>query len=175
MSAALQLPFVWAQATARPLWPAPAEQEPTPLPAIPEVELTNDEDEEEKPGPSVSLAFYRKHTENLLRRYLYASMMVGRTPSIMNEPERGGRATCTRLRTFEDAVIFVLDIENCLHKLSVLDRTILSRIVLQEYTHQETAAMLGMSPRAVLYKLHHALDRTTNILLDSSLLELPHD
>ena len=184
MSAALQLPNLWSQATARPFWPAPAEDENL-LPALPEAELAeqneaaleeanHDEEESEQHGPSVSLAFYRRHTESLLRRYLYASMAVGRTPSIMNEqPVRGGRASHQRIRTFEDAVVFVLDIENCLRKLSALDRILLSRITLQEYTQQETAEMLDMSLRAVIYKLHHALDRTTSLLLDSGLLDLP--
>jgi hypothetical protein len=36
--------------------------------------------------PSISLAFYRKHTERMLRRYLYASMQVGRAPSILGDP-----------------------------------------------------------------------------------------
>jgi DNA-directed RNA polymerase specialized sigma24 family protein len=180
MSAALQLPILWAQATARPLWPATKDDTTqllpgTPLPETPEPELAGDEEEDhEKQGPSVSLAFYRRHTENLLRRYLYVSMAVGRTPSVMNEePIRGGRCSHQRLRTFEEAVVFVLDIENCLGKLSALDRTLLSRIILQEYTQQETSEMIGMSLRAVIYKLHQALDRTTSMLLDSGLLELP--
>ena len=33
--------------------------------------------------PPANLAFYRKHTESLLRRFLYASMQVGRAPSIL--------------------------------------------------------------------------------------------
>jgi len=52
--------------------------------------------------PPVNLAFYRKHTESMLRRYLYASMQVGRAPSILGDPV--GRvgyqaARSARLRT----------------------------------------------------------------------------
>jgi hypothetical protein len=46
--------------------------------------------------PEVSLAFYRKHTESMLRRYLYASMQVGRAPSILGEP--AGRSAPSRTR-----------------------------------------------------------------------------
>ena len=86
------------------------------------------------------MAFYRKHTEKMLRRYLYASMLVGRAPAILGEPIGRGWVSSRKVKTFEDAVIFVLDIENCLKKLRHVDQAILSRVVLQEYTHAETAA-----------------------------------
>ena len=125
------------------------------------------------PVPIISLAFYRKHTEKMLRRYLYASMLVGRAPAILGEPIGRGWVSSRKVKTFEDAVIFVLDIERCLKKLGSVDCTILSRIALQEYTHAETAQMLGVSPRAISYKYPLALDRLTELLLQSGLLILP--
>ena len=98
--------------------------------------------------PLVSLAFYRKHTESMLRRYLYASMQVGRSPSILSDPVGRGWASSRPIRTFEDAIIFVLDIEKCINQLGSLDRQILARVVIQEYTQVEAATLLGMSPRA---------------------------
>ncbi|MGB7266103.1 MAG: sigma factor-like helix-turn-helix DNA-binding protein, partial [Terracidiphilus sp.] len=98
----------------------------------------------------------------------------GRAPSILSDPVSRGWASSRPVRTFEDAVIFVLDIENCLSQLGSLDRELLSRIVLQEYTHPETASLLGMSQRAVSYKLQIALDRLTEKLLKADLLVLPH-
>jgi DNA-directed RNA polymerase specialized sigma24 family protein len=124
--------------------------------------------------PPVNLAFYRRHTENLLRRYLYASMQVGRAPSLLSDPVARGWASSRRIRTFEDAVIFVLDIEKCIAQLGSLDRAMLSRIVLQEYTQAETAVLLGMSIRAISYKYPLAVDRLTEKLLAASLLILPH-
>ena len=123
--------------------------------------------------PVVSVAFYRKHTENMLRRYLYASMQVGRAPSILSDPIARGWCSSRPIRTFEDAVIFVLDVERCLDKLNSLDRDMLSRIVLQEYTQAEAASLLGMSVRAISYKFPQALDRLTEKLLESGLLVLP--
>jgi DNA-directed RNA polymerase specialized sigma24 family protein len=128
---------------------------------------------EEKPEPNVSLAFYRKHTERMLRRYLYASMQVGRSPSILGDPVARGWVSSRPVKTFEDAVIFVLDIEKCLDKLDSLERQMLSRIVLQEYTQSETAQMLGMSLRAVSYKFPLALDRLTEMLLETEILVIP--
>jgi hypothetical protein len=123
--------------------------------------------------PLTSLGFYRKHTENMLRRYLYASMQVGRAPSILGDPICRGWVSSRPVKTFEDAVIFVLDVEMCLDQLDALDREMLNRIVLQEYTQAEAASLLGMSPRTVSYKFPQALDRLTEKLLDTGLLILP--
>jgi hypothetical protein len=125
-------------------------------------------------GPLVSLGFYRKHTESLLRRFLYASMQVGRAPNILGDPIARGWCSSRPIRTFEDAVIFVLDVEKCLNQLGSLDRIMLSRIVLQEYTQAETASMLGMGIRTISYKFPQALDRLTEKLLETGLLVLPH-
>jgi DNA-directed RNA polymerase specialized sigma24 family protein len=101
-------------------------------------------------------------------------MQVGRSPSILGDPVARGWCSSRPVRTFEDAVIFVLDIEKCLDQLGSLDRQMLSRIVLQEYTQEETALMLGMSVRAISYKFPQALDRLTEKLLQTGLLVLPH-
>jgi DNA-directed RNA polymerase specialized sigma24 family protein len=124
--------------------------------------------------PPAKLAFYRKHTESLLRRYLYASTQVGRAPSILGDPVGRGWASSRPIRTFEDAVIFVLDIENCLGQLNSLDRELLSRVVLQDYTQEETAMMLGLGMRTIGYRVPLALDRLTEKLLAADLLVLPH-
>jgi len=180
MSAALRLPIVWGAAASPSFWSAQEanpvwSEEEEELFASPQLDLAEDAEQgSQQEGPSVSLAFYRKHTESLLRRYLYVSMQVGRTPSVMHEPMERGNVSSRRVRTFEDAVVFVLDVEACMGKLSALERMILNRIVLQEYTQSETSAMLGMSIRAVNYKLRQALDRMTEVLLDASLLQFTY-
>ncbi len=126
-----------------------------------------------QPETLVSWAFYRKHTESMLRRYLYASMQVGRSPTLLSESVGRGWVSSRRVRTFEDAVIFVLDIERCIARLSSFDQTILKRIVLQEYTHAETADMLGISARTVCSRLPQAIDNLTELLVAAELLVLP--
>jgi DNA-directed RNA polymerase specialized sigma24 family protein len=101
-------------------------------------------------------------------------MQVGRSPSILGDPVARGWCSSRPIRTFEDAVIFVLDVESCLDKLGSLDRQMLSRIVLQEYTQAEAASLIGMSVRAISYKFPEALDRLTEKLLESELLIIPH-
>ncbi len=170
MSAALQLPTVWGASRTQTAWPENRriwEETPAPVPAAkPNVEADAD-------GALVSLGFYRKHTESMLRRYLYASMQVGRAPSILGDPIARGWASSRTVRTFEDAVIFVLDVEKCLAKLDSLDREMLSRIVIQEYTQTEASPLLGMSVRTISYKFPRALDRLTAKLLEAGLLILP--
>ncbi|MGC9223765.1 MAG: sigma factor-like helix-turn-helix DNA-binding protein [Terracidiphilus sp.] len=169
MSAALQLPMRWETSTGQAAWRIErrrCEQRP----AI----RQQAKPAAAKAKPPASLAFYRKHTESLLRRYLYASMQVGRAPSILSDPVARGWASSRPVRTFEDAVIFVLDVERCLTRLPLLDREILSRVVLQEYTQGEAAGMLGMSIRNIGYKYPLALDRLTEQLLAASLLVLPY-
>jgi Sigma-70, region 4 len=167
MSAAFQLPIKWEPSAAE----AQMEQNKwkQQSAARPEFRLGKHEHK-----PPATLAFYRKHTDSLLRRYLYASTQVGRAPSILGDPVGRGWASSRPIRTFEDAVIFVLDIESCLSKLSSLDRELLSRVVLQDYTQEEAARMLGMSMRTVGYRFPLALDRLTEKLLAADLLVLPH-
>jgi hypothetical protein len=169
MSAALKLPFVWGSASV-PACRSAASPKPQ-YNCGPEAGLAPDPCVAE---PDASLAFYRKHAESMLRRYLYASMQVGRAPSLLGDSVGRGWVSSRPVRTFEDAVIFVLDIETCLDRLSPLDRQLLSRIVLQEYTQTETASLLGMGVRTVSYKFPQALDRLTRLLLDAGLLVLPH-
>ncbi len=169
MSAALQLPLLWeainSQRAAR----------ISRRPARPTTNAAGSRSAFKAPEklPSIGLAFYRKHTEKMLRRYLYASMQVGRAPNILGDPIARGWVSSRPVRTFEDAVIFVLDIETCLNSLAFLDRQLLSRIVIQEYTHTEAASLLGMSVRTVSYKFPLALDRLTEKLLEAGLLILP--
>ena len=167
MSAALQLPELWGAASAESVWvqiKGSRKNKPALKPAA--AKRTSE--------PDSSLAFYRKHTENLLRRYLYASMLVGRAPAMLSDSVGRGWVSSRRVRTFEDAVIFVLDVESCLNKLNPLEQKLLSRMVLQEYTQAETAEMLGMAVRTVVYKFPQALDRLTRLLLDAGLLAMPY-
>lgn len=168
MSAALQLPLVWGAGYVPAAWNESRGRKLQPRQATGETSCETPAAE-----PVVSLAFYRKHTENMLRRYLYASMQVGRAPSILSDPVGRGWASSRPIRTFEDAVIFVLDVEKCLAQLSELDRQMLSRVVLQEYTQAEAATLLGMSVRTISYKYPQALDRLTEKLLNAGLLILP--
>jgi hypothetical protein len=167
VSAALQLPFIWAGANSREGRSGFQEHHVSTF-----ASTNKNASENNEAVPDISVAFYRKHTEKMLRRYLYASMLVGRSPSILGEPVGRGWVSSRRVKTFEDAVIFVLDVERCLDRLGTVDRALLSRIALQEYTYPEAASLLGISARAISYKYPLALDRLTELLLGAKLLIL---
>lgn len=170
MSAALQFPALARAAAAQQQWRLTrndtAQPQGSPVAAPP--------GEPVHPAPVKSLAFYRKHTETLLRRYLYASMLVGRAPSMLAEPIVRGWASSRPVHTFEDCVIFVLDMEKSIAKLSALERLLLTRIVLQEYTMAETSLLLNRCERIINIRFAEALDRLTGILLEAGTLTLPH-
>jgi hypothetical protein len=197
MSAALQFPTIARAAAAQRQWqaakhsqaqpenetpPAPQEEPRTRFgpassyrPGSPAVSHRNEPDEQPngRPVPPPTLAFYRKHTESLLRRYLYASILVARTPSVFTEPIVRGFVSSRPVHTFEDCVIFVLDMEKALAQISALDRLLINRLVLQEYSLGETALLLNKSQRLVSLRLSDALDRLTRILLDNGTLKIP--
>ncbi len=169
MSAALQLPMVWGVSSVQHAWIGDRGEKKLRSAAQSEADMSA-----ARETPDESLSFYRRHTEKMLRRYLYASMQVGRAPNVLGDPIGRGWVSSRPVRTFEDAVIFVLDIETCLNQLGSLDRQLLCRIVIQEYTQAEAATLIGMSVRAISYKLPAAIDRLTEKLLEAGLLVLPH-
>ncbi len=117
------------------------------------------------------LAFYRKYTEALLRRYMKLSMDAGRVPSLLGRELFRGNVSHCRVTSFEDVVIFVHDVERCLEKLSPGQQHLLRRIALQEYTQGETSAMLGISLRTVVRRYSDTLDVLTRMLLDKGMLQ----
>jgi hypothetical protein len=44
-------------------------------------------------------------------------MEMGRTPSLLGNTIFRGRASSYRMRTFEDCIIFIFDVEKCLKRL----------------------------------------------------------
>lgn len=121
--------------------------------------------------PVEGLAFYRKYTEALLRRYLRMSTETGRVPSLLGREMFRGNVSHYRVSSFEDVVLFCMDVEKCLARLDASEKDLVRRISLQEYTQGETAAVLGLSLRHVVTHYGVALDRLTRMFLDRKLLE----
>lgn len=123
------------------------------------------------PEPKVELAFYRKYTEAMLRRYLRVSMEVGRVPSLMGRELFRGHVSHYRMTSFEDGVILCVDVERCLARLRKDDQQIIKRIAIQGYTQEEAAPLLGLGVRSCIVKYGQALDRLTELFLVGRLLE----
>lgn len=117
------------------------------------------------------LAFYRKYTEGLLRRYVKLSMEAGRAPSLLGREMFRGKVTQYRVRCFDDVVIFVHDVDRCLKLLNQDQNFLITRIAMQEYTQGETAGMLNLPVRTLLRRYERALDVLTRLFLERRLLE----
>ena len=122
------------------------------------------------PGSDPDLWLYRDRTLGLLRRYNRISVEVGRLPSLLGREFFRTRVTSYRAGTFEDAVIFVHDVARGLDRLDAFDHKLIAKIVLQDYTHHETARLLGCWRRTVGRRFPEALDRLTDIFLEAGLL-----
>ncbi|HMD20958.1 MAG TPA: hypothetical protein VKH40_11575 [Alloacidobacterium sp.] len=148
MSAVLMLPYVWAESSV---------SDPEPIPVS---------------EPAGEIAFYRRRTELLLRRYMLVSLQTGRVPSVIGNCVFRGKATSYRMHSFEDAIIFLFDIEKCLKRIDPIGRELIARIALQEYTQEETAELIGESLRSVTRKYADTLDELSRIFLDLELLKI---
>jgi hypothetical protein len=117
------------------------------------------------------LAFYRKYTEGLLRRYLQMSMEAGKVPSLLGKEMFRGQVTNYRVGGFDDVVIFVHDVEKCLERLDGEQQRLVTRIALQQFTICETAEVLRITPKTVVRRYRQAIDQLTQIFLDVKMLE----
>ncbi len=121
--------------------------------------------------PQSELCLYRERTQALLRRYMRMSLEVGRLPSVLGREFFRTLAVSYTLHTFEDSVIFVHDVERCLEGLDEFSRELIARVVLQEYSQAQTAALLGCTRRTVSRRLPEALDELSAMLLERGLMD----
>ena len=107
----------------------------------------------------------------MLRQYMRYSMETGRLPSLVGREFFRSKITKYQMATFEDRVIFVLDMEKCLEQLDDFGREVLGRIVLQEYGQEDAARLLGCTRMTVHRKLLESLDQLSDILVSVDLLD----
>src|SRR3989442_5846323 len=81
------------------------------------------------------LWLYRDRTTGLLRRYRRISIEVGRLPSLLGRELFWTRVSSYHVTSFEEAGLFLRDVEYRLQQLHEFDRKLLTRIIFQEYTH----------------------------------------
>jgi hypothetical protein len=159
MSAAVViLPMVWATAT-------------TPAKHVEKAPEVTEQRQTEQKRTAPEVAFYRKYTEGLLRRYVRLSMEAGRAPSLLGREMFRGNVTNYSVQGFDDVVIFVHDVESCVKMLDEEGQHLIRRIALQEFTLEETASLLQLPLRTVHRRYGGALDALTEIFLERKLLE----
>ena len=163
MSAALVLPFVQARAEFIPILKL---IEAAQAPAI-------ERQPESGPNPRPQLAFYRKYTEAILRRYMRMSMQLGKVPCLLSRGEMfRAKVSNYRMESFEDVVIFCHDVERCIQRLTATQQRLIDLIAVKEYTAQEAAPILCRCRENIPRDYTRALDRLTGIFLDTQILKL---
>jgi hypothetical protein len=68
-------------------------------------------------------------------------------------------------------VIFVHDVERSLSKLDRMSQDLIARVILQGFSYEEAARLLGCCRRTVDRKLPDALDRLSEIFLAVGILK----
>lgn len=121
-------------------------------------------------GNDPDLWLYRDRTIAMLKTYLRYSIEVGRLPSVLGRELFRARLTSYRVATFEDAVIFVHDVESAIDRLNQFHQQLIGLIVLQDCTQAEAADMLRCTRRTVVREFPEALDFLSQIFLDGKLL-----
>lgn len=113
----------------------------------------------------------RGRTIGMLRRYLRYSMETGRLPSVLGQEFFRAKVTTYNVVTFEDRVIFVLDMERCLERLDEFSRQLLARRILQEQDWAATARLLHCGEKTVRRWTPYAIDLLADILVEMGLLK----
>ncbi|MDR3765019.1 MAG: hypothetical protein P4M01_13090 [Acidobacteriota bacterium] len=117
------------------------------------------------------LEVYRPYTRALLRRYMRLASDLGRLPSILGGLCFRARLTSYRVHTFEDAVIFVHDVERAFERVSRRHMEVIAGVVLLDYSLPEAALRMGISVQRTERRYSAALDELARVLLESGLLQ----
>ena len=121
-------------------------------------------------GRNPDLWLYRERTIAMLRRYLRISIEVGRLPSILGRELFRSKVTSYRMSSFEDAVIFVHDVEHALEQLDSFGKDLVAVIIFQDYSQDEAAEVLHCARRTVCREFPEAVDKVSGFFLDGGLL-----
>ena len=114
---------------------------------------------------------YRGRTVGLLRKYMRMSVEVGRLPSLLGRELFRSRLSSYRVGTFEDAVIFVHDVERSLEQLDDFEQKLIATIVMQEHTHDDASVILKCWRRTVGRRFPEALDKLSEFFLEGGHLK----
>jgi hypothetical protein len=105
----------------------------------------------------------RRSAVKVLHRYLKTSMLVGRAPCFLGNEVFRGRVSSHRIPSFEDAVIFLFDVEKCLKQLDRFSQVVVAHIALEDYTPPEAAQLTGESERTIHRVYSAALERLAEL------------
>jgi len=122
-------------------------------------------------APEPELCLYRGGTRALLLRYLQLSLATGRLPSPLGRECFRARLSWRQRVTFEDAVIFVHDMESAVLQLDAFSQRVLTGIVLEDYSDRELARVLHTKRRTIHENYLLSLDQLSDLLLRRGMLK----
>jgi hypothetical protein len=117
------------------------------------------------------IAVYRRYTEAILRRYTVMSLEAGRVPSLLGRELFRGKVTNYRVSGFDDVVIFVHDVSQCLSRIATEHREIIERLALQQHSLEETSELLSIHRSSIVRRYMIALDLLSQVFLDAGMME----
>ena len=125
----------------------------------------------ERQGEELSL--YRKVTEGVLARYLRCSVELGRLPAPLGKGMGFLRAKSSvyKLSSFEDTMVFVVDVERCIKRLDEFEQVLVQRIALQSYTFEETQQITRCGFQSVVRRYEEALDKLSAQFLGNGMIK----
>jgi len=121
-------------------------------------------------GGDPDLWLYRERTIALLKRYLRISIEVGRLPSLLGRELFRSKVTSYRMSSFEDAVIFVHDVERALDQLDSFGKDLVAVIIFQDYSQDEAAEVLHCGRRTICRGFPETIDKVSELFLRGALL-----
>jgi hypothetical protein len=122
----------------------------------------------------MNLATYeRVRTMSVLHRFFRSALMVGRMPSLLGREIFRSRATAMPARAFEDAVVFVCDVERCLRELGPIEQRLIAFCILEDRSEWEAARRFQRSQSDVSRRLGQTLDLLHETFCRVGLLKRP--
>lgn len=116
------------------------------------------------------LWLYRERTIAILTQYFRFSIEVGRLPSILGREFFRAKVCSYHTTSFEDAVIFVHDVESALERLSFFHQQVIATVIFQDYTQDQAADVLRCARRTVMREFPAAVDCVSEMFLEGGLL-----
>jgi hypothetical protein len=99
---------------------------------------------------------------------------LGRLPSILGGLCFRARVSSYPLHTFEDAIVFVHDIERVFDRIDRHFMEIVAGVIMLDYSIPEAALRLGITVQRAERRYHAALDSLSRALLEVKLLRPLH-
>lgn len=102
--------------------------------------------------------FERTRTMALLYRFLRTALSLGRMPSLVGREIFRTQVRAHPPAAFENAVLFVCDVEKCLSELEPFEQRLIAYCVLENRSEWEASRQFRASQGFISRRLSHALD-----------------